>query len=126
WTTHGVSSRIHVFLCDFRTFCVPLFRRERFVFFLCQSHLVTSDYDAGRPDSRVLAFLDIRYRITHFQDTAYFFDPERLYVAEDHIRIRTAFLTCRIRAEPYVRLISFLLCRRNDDLHHLVIISCGG
>ena len=37
------------------------------------------------------AFLDIRYRITHFQDTAYFFDPERLYVAEDHIRIRTPF-----------------------------------
>src|SRR5699024_11789560 len=102
WTTHGVSSRIHVFLCDFRTFCVPLFRRERFVFFLCQSHLVTSDYDAGRPDYRVLAFLDIRYRITHFQDTAYFFDSDRHYVAEDHILNRTVILTYNIQYETYI------------------------
>ena len=50
---------------------------------------------------------DIRNGISHLNYTAHIHKTKRFHIAENHIRIRPAFLSGGVRAEPYVRRIPF-------------------
>lgn len=108
-----------LFFCIFLLFLPG----ERIKFFLGQSQFRTSDNDSHRKRPCIFSLFYIRNSVSHFDYFSYILNFKLFHISVDHVRIRTSFLSCGIRAEPAVRFIALFLCGRSYNLHHFICIS---